>query len=124
MGDGTVVRNAADPEQVRYAARRDRKRLKDEQAAHQGQLSTYEGRAFVAMWLRSLGVYRSVMETSARIYYLAGRQDVGHELQAKLLDAAPEEYDLMEQEARARWRREQAEIEAAHTAPADDKSKN
>lgn len=121
MVDRAAVRNAADPEQVKRAARADRRRAEDQLTLWRWQLSTYEGRSVCAMWLGVLGVYRSVFNTHGGLMmYHSGRQDAGHELMAQLLEADPERYDLMEKEARDRKRRADATTDAAHTPPATE----
>jgi hypothetical protein len=118
MSDRALVRNAADPAQVRRAARKADDTEADKRARLRAVLQTALGRA--AMWdlLERAGVFRSIYDTSARIHYNAGRQDFGHELMAALLDADEHAYLAMEAEARSRARRDNQSIDAAHTAPA------
>lgn len=83
-------------------------------------MSTEAGRRFVASRIRVCGVYGSVWEASAKIHYNAGRQDVGHQLMADVIAAAPDAYTVMEREARELQRREEAEIAAGMTSGAED----
>lgn len=124
MPERAAVRNAADPEQVKRAARADRRRGEEQLALWRWQLASYEGRAVCALWLGVLGVYRSVFhQHGALMNYNAGRQDAGHELMAQLLEADPEGYDRMEKEARERTRRAEATTDAAHTPRANEETK-
>lgn len=117
MSDRAAVKNAADPEQVKRAKRADRRREEEARARWQWQLSSYEGRAVMAALIASLGVYRSVYNAHGGLMaYYVGRQDAGHEVMAQLLEADPENYDRMEQEARARQRQADAATDAAHTS--------
>lgn len=117
--DTATVQNAADPQQVRRARRKDAQADAVRVAALQAVMTTGEGR--MVMWdlLGRAGVFRSVYAPGEEIRYLAGRQDFGHELMADLLRADEASYELMEREARQRARREATENEAAHTASAD-----
>lgn len=81
-------------------------------------LSTYEGREFLRNLLETLGTFRTVMASETHeIYYRAGRQDVGHQLMASLIDADGAGYLSMEAEARERVKQADRATDAAHTAP-------
>lgn len=118
MAERDLVRNASDPEQVRRAAKKERDRAEYFRAALVATLKTAEGRAVIWELLDLAGVYRSIWVPNAEIHYRAGRQDFGHELMALVLAAGEDLYLLMETEARARKRKDNAETDAAHTAPA------
>ena len=120
MTDARVaqVLNAADRDQVRRAGRKDRDRAARVATDAAAVLASTHGRRFCWDLLERAGVYRSIWDPTARIHYNAGRQDFGHELMALLVSAQPDLYLLMEQEARARQKRDDAETDAAHTAPA------
>ena len=110
------VRNTADPQQVKSAARRERRQEIYELSLWKWQLSTYEGRAVAALWIRSLGVNRSCFDPHGGVQSMnIGRQNAGLELMANLIKADPEGYDRMEAEARIRQRKDDAETDAAHT---------
>lgn len=113
-----LVRNASDASQVKRAARLEADGEEQKRARLQAVLQTPHGRA--AMWdlLESAGVFRSIYHASALIHYNAGRQDFGHELMARLLEADEAGYLVMEQEARDRKRRANRNIDAATTAAA------
>lgn len=109
------VKNAASPDQVKRAARKEREAAELARAALQATMRTQAGR--IVMWdlLVRAGVFRSIWSPNAEIHYRAGRQDFGHELMAALLEADEDAYQLMEVEARQRLRRENAATDAAHT---------
>lgn len=115
------VRNAADPEQVYRAGRKDKRKESARRQLYAAILATVDGRAFCWALLEKAKVFESIWHPSALIHYNAGRQDFGHELMADLIAADDAGYLLMETEARARAKRAAAETDAAHTPPAADK---
>lgn len=122
MTERVEVRNAADPQQVKRAARRERRAEDRQRRWVWTVMSSPEGRAFVWSLLERAGVFGSIYHPSSQIYYLAGRQDFGHELMAEVLAADEELYLRMEQEARERARFDARATEAGHTASAEEKS--
>lgn len=118
-GPRAEVRNAADPQQVGRAERREKDRSVIERAAMKAVMSTPEGRLVMWSLLEGMGIFRSIWTPSAEIHYRAGWQDAGHQLQALILAADEDLYDLMCREARARVKRAANETDAAHTARAD-----
>lgn len=102
-----MVGNAADPKQVGYAKRSEKSEADRQEAALRATLSTPEGRVVLWSVLEQAGVFRSVYDPGARIHYLAGRQDFGHELLARMTATRELEdlYLLMEKEAREHKRR-------------------
>jgi len=113
----SLQRNAADPRQVKYAARKERQLHDRVRDALRTVLSTPAGRIVLWDLLVRAGIFRSVWENSARIHYNAGRQDYGHELLAALVEADEDGYQLMEREMRA-WQRSQDQEAAAVQTPA------
>jgi hypothetical protein len=114
-------RNAADPEQVRHAGRKDRRKVEAIKDLYRKVMATPEGRAVFWDILERAGVFRSVWHPSALIHYNAGRQDFGHEVMAELLNADEALYIVMEQEARARNKRDDIERAAIQTPSADQR---
>ena len=94
-----LVKNAASEAQVRSAGHKERLREKSEKKDLQEVLSTVEGRRFLWGQLKKCKVYESIWESSAKIHYNAGKQDLGHELMAAILDASPEAYLQMQKES-------------------------
>ncbi len=111
--------NAADPGQVRHAARKEKQQRAREAADVRAVMATPEGRRFLWAWLEKLGVFRSIWHPSALIHYNSGRQDAGHELLAQLTQADEELYLTMEREARTLARRDSNEAEAVRTPPSE-----
>lgn len=109
------VRNAADPDQVKRARRKEQHRDELLAAALKQVLSTPAGRIVCWELLARAGVYQSVWRPTVEVHYLAGRQDYGHELLGLLIAADEDLYQVMEREARARAKRDDAETDAAHT---------
>ena len=120
MTDRAEVRNAADPQQVRRAARKEKDREALLADALRSTLSQPAGRFVLWDLLERAGIYTSVFAASDRIYYNAGRQDFGHELLALLVACDEDLYALMEKEARDRKVRENRSTDAAHTKKTDD----
>jgi hypothetical protein len=118
MNDRADVRNAADPEQVNRARRKDRDRVRVFSGNLRAVMQTDYGRAVMWELVERAGVYRSVWSPNSEIHYKAGRQDYGHELLAEIIEADEGLYMTMEREARERARREARGTDAAHTAPA------
>lgn len=94
------VRNASDPQQVKRAKETEAERRQRELAELSDVLSTLSGRRVLWRLLGKCGVFESIMETSARIYYNAGKQDLGHYLLGEIAQADPNAYPLMMQDAR------------------------
>lgn len=111
------VRNAGDISEVRRAERTGKRAHERELAVTRAVMATVEGREFLRNQLEALGVFRSIWRASSEIYYLAGRQDAGHQLMALLTAADETAYLQMEAEARERRRRADLDTEAGHTAP-------
>lgn len=91
-----LVKNAADPEQVENARRKEKKsgeRLKDAYAA---VFQTIEGQMVWWDLLSQCGVNRTVIgATDAQTNFNAGRQDVGHWALAKVIESDPDVYVQM-----------------------------
>lgn len=122
--DRALVRSTSDPQQVRFAGRKEREVAELQRAAFKATMQTEAGR--LAMWtlIEWCNVYHSIWRPSAEIHYLAGQQDVGHKLVAFLLSVDEELYQLMEREARERIRKRNREIDATHTPRADEEHTN
>ena len=90
-----AVRNASDPRQVKAAAESEKMRVDRELADMATMLSNPIGRRVLERILGYCEIYGSIMETNARIYYRAGRQDVGHWLLAEIGRADPKAFLVM-----------------------------
>lgn len=119
-----MVRNGADPRQVRYGDRRDREHTARWQAALRTVLATPAGQLVFGELeyglLARAGVFRSVYNNSAtQMAWNSGQQDFGLQLLAELVRAAPAEYLQMEAAMRQLAARDDRTTAAVHTP--DDK---
>ncbi len=99
MTEKALVGNAADPKQVKSAGHKERLRENEQKKDLQEVLSTVEGRRFLWAQLGKCKVYESIWESSAKIHYNAGKQDLGHQLMKDILEASPEAYLQMQKES-------------------------
>lgn len=121
MSKRGVVQNAADPRQVRHAERLEKRRERRWEDSLRAVMASPQGRAFVWALIRRAGVYESPFDTHGGIQSLKiGRADVGREVMGEVLKLTPDEYLVMEAEARKIDVLEARAVEAAHTAPADE----
>lgn len=119
MSDRALVKNAADRDQVKYADRTAKRRARRLVDALRATLKTVPGRQLVWELLSTAGVFATMYRTDPHdVYYAIGRQNFGQELLALCLEAGADLYLLMETEARARDRRDDAATDAAHTPSA------
>jgi len=119
MNERVQVRNAADPQQVRRAARKEKQLEERFSAAMRNVLATESGRLVFWELLARAGVYRSIWVMTAEIHYRAGQQDFGHMIQAEIVKASEDSYEQMVREARLRAQREANETDAAHVSRAE-----
>jgi hypothetical protein len=117
-------RNAADPEQIRYAERKVKQAEDRFLDALRSVLATSAGRIVAWELLTRAGIYASIWDPSARIHYNAGRQDFGHELLAAFVRADENLYQLMEREQRAYQRGQDREVAAVQTRAASEETRN
>jgi len=123
MDPRAEVKNAADPQQVKGAARRQQRREARRLAAYHEVMTTVAGRAVMWDLISQAGVFRSVFNPHDGMQsFNIGRQDFGHELMGLLLrvDAEGQLYLQMEKEARALEVREARDTDAAHTVAASE----
>jgi len=115
--------NAADPRQVRAMAQLEKRREQRWGDALRAVMATPQGRAFVWAMIRRAGIYESPFDMHGGMQsFKIGRADVGRELMAEVLRLAPDEYLLMEAEARRVDRIEQQQAEAAQNATAGNEA--
>jgi hypothetical protein len=113
--DSVAVRNAADPDQVKHASRKDRDRRERELADLRAVLAQAAGRRVLWRLLEHCSVFGSIWHPSALIHANAGRQDVGHYLMAEITEANEDAIFTMMQEARAAKRADAIENAAVRT---------
>lgn len=111
-----LVRNAADPRQVKFAERVERAREERWLRALLNVMNSPDGRVVLAGLITRAGVHRSIWDQSARIHYNSGQQDYGHRLMADCVQADEDLFELMLREERQWNRQQQRSIDAAHTA--------
>lgn len=84
-----LVKNAADEEQVKKAARKEKSEEDRFQNAMLDMLDSKPGRLVLWKILEHCRVFGSVFQ-EGRVEYNAGKQDVGHFLMGKITEARPE----------------------------------
>lgn len=115
-----LVKNASDPRQVQHARRKDRDKRVRELRDLQTMLALPEGRRFLWRLLGHCRVNESIWHPSALIHHNSGMQDVGHFIQAEIVDANEDAYFTMMKEARAERAGDAIEAEAVRTASVSD----
>jgi hypothetical protein len=99
MTTPSLVKNAADPEQVEGAKQRaeslNDRRLNDIREV----LNTRRGRRFFWRYLEICGVYKTSNADQHQIFFNEGMRNIGLQLLADLNEAAPEVYLIMLREA-------------------------
>ena len=86
-------------------------------------MQTKQGRSVMFNILERCGVYRSIMTGSSKTFYLAGKQDMGHEILALLLQADPESYKQMETEHLIKGESHLENLQRKLTEDSDGRSK-
>lgn len=95
-----LVQNAADEDQVKDAKLKLKLSRDTELNDLRFILSSQQGRRFFYRLLAECRVFNSVWEASAKIHYNSGRQDVGHFIQAEIVEADQDAYFKMLTEAK------------------------
>ena len=124
MPEQALVKNAADPKQVRNAGRKEKQARERELADLIALLETEPGRRFVWRVLGYCKLFSDVWDASSRIHFNAGMQHVGHWLLGEVTAANEEAFFLMMRENQARQRAELAEAEATQTKRAEERARN
>lgn len=92
------VRNAASKKQVDTAEIKERSARERELNEMRAVLSTPEGRRFLWRLLGRCKTFSSIYESSARIHYNSGQQDIGFQLLQEIDAADPEMFFKMRNE--------------------------
>jgi hypothetical protein len=95
-----LVKNAADEAQVKEAEGKVRRGRDRELEDLRVILSTPHGRRFMWRLMGHCRVHGSIWEPSAKIHYNSGQQDIGHFLQAEIVEAGEQFYFQMMKEAK------------------------
>jgi hypothetical protein len=90
MSGKAYVKNAADPKQVKEGGRKERDRRKAELEDIRFLLETPQGKRFIWRLLGHCKTFESIWESSAKVHYNAGMQDLGHFLMGEVVAANDE----------------------------------
>jgi predicted HD phosphohydrolase len=114
--DRSLVRNAADQQQVRWANRKVDRREEVFQSALRAVMATPAGRLVLAELLERAGLYvSSYAHSGSEMCFREGRRSFGLELLADLTRASESDYEQLERERRQRARGDEREAEAIRT---------
>jgi hypothetical protein len=123
MSERALVRNAADPSQVKFAARQEREREARFLSNLRSALASPEVRLVFAELLERAGLYQTVFDHSgSMVYFKEGRRNFGLELRALCEQASDELTDQMDRERRQRLRADHRTTDAVHTPRAEETS--
>lgn len=101
MTDGQAfVKNAADPEQVKAAKRKERFNREDELNDIRFLLTLPQFRKFIWRMITYCNVFASIWRPSAEIHHLSGKQDVGHFILAEVVEANEDAFLQMMKESK------------------------
>jgi len=121
MSERALVRNAADPEQVKHAGRKVKAREARFLAALQRSLEHVEVRLVFAELLERAGLYGSVYDHSGSLMaFKEGRRNFGLEIRTWLEAASEALTDKMDIERRQRKNADDRELDAVHTPRVED----
>lgn len=93
-----LVKNVADPDQVKRAEREVNLKSRDSRDDIIWILSTTQGRRFLWKVLEQCGVYRNAMTGSSQTFFNLGQQSIGQSLLAEITAASPEAWVQMMKE--------------------------
>lgn len=123
--DRAAVRNAADPQQVKDAGRRDKRHAAWFVDNLRAVMGAPFGRALMWELLGKARIYASVFHRDPGLMaYNSGRQDFGHQLLAEIIAADAALYLLMEREARERDQRDNAAVDAAQVPSVESQERS
>ncbi len=98
MSQEPLVKNASDKDQLKAAEQKLKLREKLEIDDLQFILSSVQGRRVMWRFLIQCKVFETIWESSAKIHYNSGRQDVGHFIMSEIIRANEDAYLLMMKE--------------------------
>ena len=116
----SLVKNAANERQGRFAERRERRREAERAALLAKQLSTVDGRAWVWGELERHGIDDLIDGRPEEIYRALGKREAGIQLRVEIMTLYPQRFLEMQAEAVQRATRQDAEVDAVQ-ADADEK---
>lgn len=94
------VKNAADEAQVNEAAAKEKRGRARDLEDMRFILETAQGRRFIWRQLGECGVFKSSFTGNSTTFFNEGRRDVGLKLMADVMDAKPDAYLQMAEEAK------------------------
>jgi hypothetical protein len=110
-----IVRNAADPKQVKRAERTEARRFARFASALKAVMATPEGRYVLRTIIDDAGMLRSSFDTNgSMMYFKEGRRSFGLEIRAACVEVDEELVLLMDTEGTAQRRADESEIKAGH----------
>jgi len=83
----TLVKNAADEQQVKNAQSKQLTKRDLDLNDMRAVLNTAQGRRVLWRLMEECKVFNSIWETSAKIHYNSGKQDLGHFIMAEIVEA-------------------------------------
>jgi hypothetical protein len=114
----SLVKNAADPKQVEFGGRKEKRRGLERFALVQTQLSTPHGRAFVWAELERHGIDDLVSGPPDLVAMFLGKREAGIQLKAEIMEHHPDAFLVMQAEAMQRAKRDSAEVDAVQMTTA------
>ena len=100
LEENALVKNAADPQQVKQAGGAQRRKREMELRDVANILESQSGRRFVWRYLEECGVFKTSFTGTSQTFYLEGQRNIGLKLLADVNDAAPDAYLVMLKENR------------------------
>jgi len=101
MNDKVLVRNAADPAQVKEAERKERFGRERELEDVRFILQTLQGRRLIWRYLALCGVFRTSFTGNSHTFFNEGERNIGLKLLADVNEADPESYLKMMKESKS-----------------------
>lgn len=92
MTKQSLVKNAADPDQVKKATEKTESRQDRELNDVREVMNTVRGRRFMWKYLAFCGIYKTSYAGEHEIFYNEGMRNVGLKLLADVNEASPEAY--------------------------------
>lgn len=95
-----LVKNAADPKQVKEAKKSEKFKRRDELDDIRFLLQFKQFRRFIWRVLQFCNVFSSIWRPSAEIHHLSGKQDTGHFVMGEVTEASPDAFLMMMKESK------------------------
>lgn len=99
MSNDKII-NVADEEQVKHQVSRVKRIREREMSDIRYILQSIQGRRFMWRLMEFCKPFESIWESSARIHYNSGKQDVGHFLMGEITEADDDKFLQMMREAK------------------------